>query len=68
MENSLNIFRIVCTQADFDNIQEILMKMGLPFDTYNLAELEDPAAMQNVDILFINCAGPEPSWTSAQEV
>ena len=68
MESAQNLFKIVCTKADFDNIGQILEKMGYPYRTYDLKLLSEQEAMRNVDILFINCQGPEPTWNALKNV
>jgi hypothetical protein len=72
MENPISppeqLFRIAVTEADFDDMGQILKGMGYDFRVYNIQELGAPEVMKNVDILFINCKGPEPTWEAANRI
>lgn len=68
MEPLSSAFKIVVTKADFDDMGQILQKMGFPFRVYDLNQLSAAEAMRNVDILFINCQGPEPTWEAAKNI
>jgi hypothetical protein len=68
MANRRSVFRIVCTPADYDNMGEILKDMGYRYREYGIKDLNAKEAMQNVDILFINCQGIEPTWEASNNI
>ena len=65
------VFKIACTPPDHemgDDVGAILKDMGLIFQEFETLELENPHLMRKIDLLFINCPGPEPTWQSANNV
>ncbi len=71
MKSPNQVFKIACTPPDHDmgdDVGAILESMGLRYEEFKIQNLEDQKLMQMIDLLFINCPGPEPTWTSANNV
>ena len=46
----------------------ILNSMGYPYRSLSINDLNNAQTMANIHILFINCAGPEPTWQAANNI
>lgn len=61
---------IAVVYGEYDQVQELITALGLPFDGYSGAELHtllfDPERLSLYDIIFFNC-GAGYSWLSERE-